>query len=165
MILHARPETSSWRVHTFYRRRRRQSYPRTLAAPSPNRERLGRSSIAVLWPPLLCCVIPDTRNGACRNEADFDIAPESDYEFARQSDQHNAANARRLTGRSLLIPLGESAIGLIFSPKPCDLNHNASREYCQLSRYPGNGSLIRCRRRSASSRDRSPIAADWRNDG
>ena len=30
-----------------------------------------------------CCAVVRTRNGACRNEADFDIAPESDYEFAR----------------------------------------------------------------------------------
>jgi hypothetical protein len=31
-------------------------------------------------------------------------------------------------GRSVFVPFGQSAIGLMFSPEPCDFDHEASRE-------------------------------------
>jgi hypothetical protein len=57
-----------------------------------------------------CCTLRRSRNGAFRDETDFDITP-SDDEFACQSDRHDA-----LTGRSVSVPFGQSAIGRIFPP-------------------------------------------------
>ena len=65
--------------------------PPTLVTPSPNRERLGRAR--AIAPQLLMLRRSNTRNDACRNQADFDIAPESDLSL------HNSHNMmRRMRG-------------------------------------------------------------------
>jgi hypothetical protein len=88
---------------------RSPAHPRT---DERSREIVDRFSYATAVSNAARFVVPETApSGTTTN---FDTTPESDDEFARQSDQHDATDTRRLTGRSVFVPFGQSAIGLIF---------------------------------------------------
>src|SRR5215467_7700086 len=64
-----------------------------------------------------------TQDGAGRNLADRDVAPQSDQQFACQGDDHGFAQSWLGSCRSRSIPLRQGTFVLELEPPPCQLDH------------------------------------------
>ena len=67
------------------------------------------------------------QDGARRNHAVFDEAPERDGKLSGHGDDANLAAPRTILGKPSPIPSGECALGLMPHPGPCDFDEQGSR--------------------------------------
>mgnify|MGYP004038894267 CR=1 FL=1 len=63
-------------------------------------------------------------DGALRDQPGFQMTPQRDCQFARQSNDHDASDAPLLTLGAVLEPLAQCAIRLMPEPKPCGFDHS-----------------------------------------
>jgi len=63
-----------------------------------------------------------------RDQAELQIAPQGDRQFARQGDDHHAPHALRLTFCALAEPLAQGRVWLMLEPQPGGLDHDGAHE-------------------------------------
>ena len=65
-------------------------------------------------------------DGALRDQPGFQMTPQRNCQFARQSNDHDASDAPLLTLGAVLEPLAQCAIRLMPEPKPRGFDHGHS---------------------------------------
>jgi len=63
-----------------------------------------------------------------RDQAELQIAPQGDRQFARQGDDHDAPHPFRLTLSAVVEPLGQGTLWLMLEPQPGGLDHDGAHE-------------------------------------
>jgi hypothetical protein len=66
------------------------------------------------------------QTSACWDNAQLQVLPKGDQEFARQGHNADAANATAAVCKTVLIPVAQGAVGLVTEPGPGDLNGHGS---------------------------------------
>ena len=63
-----------------------------------------------------------------RDQAELEISPQGDRQFARQGGDHHAPHALRLTFGAPVEPLAQGRVRLVLEPHPGGLDHDGAHE-------------------------------------